>query len=70
MKLTKTQREVLEKMRDGWIMYQYNIAKGGDSNYLSGTMRRNLIQKSFIKFSGESGFYELTDKGRVALETK
>ena len=77
--LTKTQREVLERMADGWRLihraYEYCCLFPSGSGHTV-TVRMPtfyaLGKAGYIELASEKGLsrqYQITDAGRVAIQT-
>lgn len=77
MKLSKKQSEIINLMRDGWILLigtseitgrqYYMVTKGFDKVYFNVTVFSNLLDKKMIYQELSSPFdYLLTDVGRIA----
>ncbi len=79
MKLSKTQREVLEKMRDGALLcvaayppWRCWLSDGRFGPTVHGNTRVSLAEKGLIRchdpMECPSRHYHITDAGRKALE--
>ncbi len=76
IKLTKKQKEIVKKMREGWVLmvgqsetsgriYQM-VTKGYDRTYFNSTVFSNLLQKDIIYQQNSPPFdYILTDRGKT-----
>lgn len=75
MKLSQKQREVLEKLGEGWVLNEYGNTiwiwcSLGQESVHANTLR-SLWDRKLIVLSGSSGgtgTYKLTTKGRQTLQ--
>jgi hypothetical protein len=75
--LSTTQREVLEKMRDGWHLFGGDgwlevTKKDEDGEYLFLELGRQLVKEEFILGKDHNGYieYTITPLGIEALKEK
>lgn len=76
IKLTKRQKEIIEKCREGWMLFTgrseatdrffYGISKGYDNIWFNQTLWCNLFNKGLIHQQQSHPFnYELTELGET-----
>lgn len=77
--MTKAQRDVLEKMRDGWELrnecFDFFLSKGTRIRMVSRRTVRSLRDRLLVSVvrnrrAYPTGDYQLTPAGRAAVETK
>ena len=71
MKLSTVQREVLEKLRDGWTLRTIHTANGFDRLWLCCPERRVVLDATYAALVSRGLIskqtYEITDAGREVL---
>ena len=66
MKLSKAQQDVVDKMRDGWLLYSpFLLKKDGERQWIRYATYQALDQKGVIeKIDKTNNVYQLTEKYR------
>lgn len=69
-KLTKREKEIVNKLNDGWEIFvgvsdyngtvYYNLSKDFDNDYIRSDVFSNLIEKGVIYQNARGNYWELT----------